>query len=102
MIQAMSTNLEGLMPSAADLLTIQGSVPAVPARILAATAHEWEGDMGADVDALARQAQADLADLWPRASLVVADGSDHDIHEDRPALVVDAIEDVVLAARLDR
>jgi pimeloyl-ACP methyl ester carboxylesterase len=101
MMGAMAANPEGLIPSAADLASIQGSVPAVPARILVATEHDWEGAMGVEVEALADQAQADLAALWPRAGLVVAEGSDHYIHEDRPALVVRAIEDVVLAARLD-
>jgi pimeloyl-ACP methyl ester carboxylesterase len=102
MMGAMAANPEGLIPSMADLLTIQGSVPAIPARILAATEHEWEGVMGAEIEALADQAQADLAALWPRASLLVAEGSGHYIHEEQPALVVQAIEDVVLAARLDR
>jgi pimeloyl-ACP methyl ester carboxylesterase len=102
MMGAMAANAEGLIPSVADLLTVQGSVPAVPAAILAATEHEWEGVMGAEVEALADQAQADLAALWPRARLIVAEGSGHYIHEEQPALVLQAIEDVVLAARLDR
>jgi len=43
--------------------------------------------------------QQDLAQLVPDARLVVAAKSGHNIHQDQPELVVDAIQQVVAAAR---
>ena len=47
--------------------------------------------MGADAHALAAQ----LAILSPRGTLVIADGSGHDIATDRPALVTAAVRTMV-------
>lgn len=44
-------------------------------------------------------AQKDLATLVPDARLVVADKSGHNIHQDQPELVIDAIAQVVGAVR---
>ena len=44
-------------------------------------------------------AQKDLATLVPDARLVVATKSGHNIHQDQPELVIDAIAQVVAAVR---
>jgi pimeloyl-ACP methyl ester carboxylesterase len=46
-----------------------------------------------------RQLQRELAHLVPGGRLVVATQSGHDIQQDQPELVLDAIHDVVLAVR---
>ena len=43
--------------------------------------------------------QQDLAHLVPDARLIVATESGHNIHQDQPELVIDAIQQVVAAAR---
>ena len=45
------------------------------------------------------QLQQQLATLSPRASLVVAEGSGHDIQIDRPGVVIDAIEQIAGVAK---
>jgi pimeloyl-ACP methyl ester carboxylesterase len=50
-------------------------------------------------DPLWLPAQQEMARLSSNAKLVVVDGSSHYIHWDQPALVVDAIRQVVQAAR---
>ena len=47
----------------------------------------------------ATELQADLATLVPDAHLVIAEESGHFIHEEQPDLVVQAIQDVVVAVR---
>jgi pimeloyl-ACP methyl ester carboxylesterase len=47
-------------------------------------------------------AQQQMARLSSNAKLVIVDGSSHYIHWDRPTLVVDAIGQVVEAARTDQ
>jgi pimeloyl-ACP methyl ester carboxylesterase len=49
-------------------------------------------------DPLWLPAQQEMAHLSSNAKLVVVDGSSHYIHWDQPALVVDAIRQVVQAA----
>ncbi len=41
------------------------------------------------------QMQGELAALSPRGRVVVAEGSGHDIHLERPDLVIDAIAHVI-------
>jgi pimeloyl-ACP methyl ester carboxylesterase len=48
-----------------------------------------------EVEAAWRRMQDDLATISTDSRLVVADGSGHDIHLERPELVTDAIRDVV-------
>ena len=43
--------------------------------------------------------QQDLAQLVPDARLIVATKSGHNIHQDQPELVIDAIRQVVAAGR---
>ncbi|HEX3505287.1 MAG TPA: alpha/beta hydrolase [Xanthobacteraceae bacterium] len=66
-----------------------GSFPDVPLTVIAATDHgpffkEWEPTL--------MQLQRRLATLSPQGTLIVAEGSGHDIQLDRPATVIDAIK----------
>ena len=53
----------------------------------------------ATLEADLRAANADLATLVPRARFFVAAGSGHDIHQDQPTLVVEAIRQLVEGVR---
>lgn len=44
-------------------------------------------------------ARQDLAQLVPDARLIIATESGHNIHQDQPELVIDAIQQVVAAVR---
>ena len=56
----------------------------------------WPGE---EVERLWQQLQRELADLVPGGRLVIATESGHDIQDEQPELVLDAIRDVVLAVR---
>jgi pimeloyl-ACP methyl ester carboxylesterase len=56
----------------------------------------WPGE---EVERLWQQLQRELAQLVPGGRLVVATESGHNIQDDQPELVLDAISDVVLAVR---
>ncbi len=65
-----------------------GPFPNVPLTVIAATDHgpyfkEWESTL--------MNLQRQLAALSPRSTFIIADGSGHDVHVDRPAIVVDAV-----------
>ena len=65
-----------------------GPFPDIPLTVIAATDHgpffrQWEPTL--------MRLQQQLATLSPRATLVVAQGSGHDVQLDRPATVVDAV-----------
>ncbi len=65
-----------------------GPFPAIPLTIIAATDHgpyfrKWEPTL--------MRLQQQLATLSPRGTLVIANGSGHDVATDRPALVVAAV-----------
>lgn len=65
-----------------------GPFPDVPLAVIAATDHgpffrQWEPTL--------MRLQQQLATLSPRATLIVAQGSGHDVQLDRPATVVDAV-----------
>lgn len=62
----------------------------MPPRYAAASERMW------------RELQAELARLVPQGRLVVATRSGHQINQDQPGLVVDAVRDVVIAARNQR
>ncbi|HEY1299706.1 MAG TPA: alpha/beta fold hydrolase [Stellaceae bacterium] len=73
-----------------------GPFPDVPVTVIAATDHgpffhPWEGVL--------MRLQRQLAELSPKARLVVAQGSGHDIQLDRPALVISALRTLVEEAR---
>jgi pimeloyl-ACP methyl ester carboxylesterase len=53
----------------------------------------------AELEAVLRAANADLATLVPNARFIVADKSGHDVHQDQPELVVEAIRQVVAGVR---
>lgn len=77
------------------------SFPQVPLVVVTHELYDPAGPPGwAEVfDAMYRDLQSELAELVPGSPLVIAEGSGHDIPADRPAVVVDAIRDVVDAAR---
>jgi pimeloyl-ACP methyl ester carboxylesterase len=54
---------------------------------------------GQEIERLWQQLQRELAQLVPGGRLVIAAESGHDIQQDQPELVLDAIRDVVLAVR---
>ena len=56
-------------------------------------------DIGYVTDRAQKEAQAKLAALVPGARHVINTDSGHEIHKDRPQLVIDAIRDVVDAVR---
>jgi pimeloyl-ACP methyl ester carboxylesterase len=56
----------------------------------------WPGE---EVERLWQQLQRELAQLVPGGRLVIATQSGHNIQDDQPELVLDAIRDVVLAVR---
>jgi len=49
-----------------------------------------------------RESQEYQAGLSTNSRLIVAEGSDHSIHWDRPALVIAAVRAVIAAARTDQ
>jgi hypothetical protein len=64
-----------------------GSFPSVVLTVIAATDHgpffsEWEPTL--------MRLQQQLATLSPQSTLIVAQGSGHDVQVDRPEIVVDA------------
>ena len=73
-------------------LSSAASLGNVPLMVLAA-------GQNVEHDPLWLPAQQEMAHLSSNAKLVVVDGSSHYIHWDQPALVVDAIRQVVQAAR---
>jgi pimeloyl-ACP methyl ester carboxylesterase len=69
-----------------------GLFPSIPLTVIAATDHgpyfrEWEPTL--------MRLQRQLAILSPRGTLVIADGSGHDVATDRPALVTSAVRTMV-------
>lgn len=94
----LGSNSESLAPSAADMAAIEGFVPGVPSRIIAATDH-GDPTAGHELERLAAALQQELAASWPRAGLVVAQGG-HYVQDEHPELVIQAVEDVVRTARL--
>jgi pimeloyl-ACP methyl ester carboxylesterase len=71
--------------------------PNVPLAIIAATDHgpyfkQWEPTL--------MQLQQQLATLSPQGTLVVANGSGHDVQIDRPEMVIDAVRQIARAARV--
>jgi pimeloyl-ACP methyl ester carboxylesterase len=56
-------------------------------------------DFGYVIDAAQKPAQEDLANLVPNAEHITETNSGHDIHNEQPQLVIDAIRQVVDAAR---
>jgi pimeloyl-ACP methyl ester carboxylesterase len=76
-----------------EQLRSAGPFPDVPLTVIAATDHgpffkEWEPTL--------MRLQQQLATLSPRANLIVAQGSGHDIQIDRPDMVIDAIRRMVV------
>ena len=77
-------------------VTNAGPFPDVPLTVIAATDHgpffkEWEPTL--------MHLQKQLAALSPRATFIVAQGSGHDVHIDRPGIVIDAIKRMAETAK---
>jgi pimeloyl-ACP methyl ester carboxylesterase len=75
-----------------------GPFPNVPLAVIAATDHgphfrKWEPTL--------MRLQQQLATLSPRTTLIVAEGSGHDIQVDRPETVIDAIRQIAGAGRVN-
>lgn len=86
---------EGVPASNREVLAA-GPFPNIPLIVVAATDHgpffkEWEP--------LLLQLQEGLARLSPQGKLIIAQGGGHDVHQDRPELVVEALRDLVAAVR---
>ncbi len=94
---------EGLDLSKSDEeLRAGGSLPSVPLVVLAATHHECDDPRPGTclrIEALALVIQRETAAAVPGGQLVIATGSGHYIQNDRPDLVVEAIEAVVRKVR---
>ena len=58
-----------------------------------------EGFSSNALESLLRAANEDMATLVPNARFFVAGQSGHDIHQDQPALVTEAIRQVVTGVR---
>jgi pimeloyl-ACP methyl ester carboxylesterase len=82
-------------PRPLPLAVLAHGVPfAIPAETLARY-----GLTAAGLEASFRAGHADLATLVPKARFFVASESDHDIHQDQPELVTEAIRQVVAGVR---
>lgn len=76
-----------------------GPFPDVPLTVIAATDHgpyfrEWEPTL--------MRLQQQLATLSPQGSLIVAQGSGHDVQLDRPETVIDAVRRMAAAVQAKR
>jgi pimeloyl-ACP methyl ester carboxylesterase len=69
-----------------------GPFPAVPLVVIAATDH---GPRFRAFEPTMMRLQRGLAALSPKATFIVARDSGHDVHTERPVLVIDAIEKIV-------
>jgi pimeloyl-ACP methyl ester carboxylesterase len=72
---------------------------AVLAHGLAFPLPEGSGFTSEELETLLRAANEDLATLVPNARFTVASESGHDIHQDQPQLVVEAVRQVVAGVR---
>jgi pimeloyl-ACP methyl ester carboxylesterase len=97
------------LPFGADNAVVREVVAASPLRPmpLAVLAHgkpfpqsaEAQGFTSGELEGFFRAGNADLATLVPDARFFVAGESGHDIHQDQPELVIEAIRQVVAGAR---
>jgi len=76
-------------------VTNAGPFPDVPLAVIAATDH---GPFFKDWEPTLMRLQRQLAALSPRSTLIVAEGSGHDVQIDRPATVIDAIRNLASAS----
>jgi pimeloyl-ACP methyl ester carboxylesterase len=88
---------EGI-PESSKQVTDAGPFPDVPLTVIAATDH---GPFFKDWEATLMRLQQKLATLSPQGTLVIAQGSGHDVQFDRPGTVIDAIKRIAGLAKLD-
>jgi pimeloyl-ACP methyl ester carboxylesterase len=81
---------EGVAQSNEQVRTA-GPFPTVPLIVIAATDH---GPFFKDWEPTLMTLQRQLATLSQRGTLIVAQGSGHDIHVDRPGIVIDAVRQI--------
>jgi hypothetical protein len=60
---------------------------------------EAQGFMSGELEGFFRAGNADLATLVPQGRFSVASESGHDIHQDQPELVIEAVRQVVAGVR---
>ena len=60
---------------------------------------EAPGFTSGELEEFFRAGNADLATFVPKGRFTVASGSGHDIHQDQPELVIEAIRQVVAGVR---
>ncbi len=84
--------LEGAgMPESTRQVREAGPFPDVPLTVLAATDH---GSDLHELEPILLEFQRRLAQVSPQGKLVVAEGSGHQIQDDRPGLVIAAIREI--------
>jgi pimeloyl-ACP methyl ester carboxylesterase len=88
-------NYEGIHAATTDLDAIERYVPDVPARILVAGGHPEQLDEGERLDEEWIVLHRELAQSWPAAELIVVEGSGHFIHQERPEVVVAAVQSLL-------
>ncbi len=76
-----------------------GPFPDVPLTVIAASDH---GPYFAAWESTLMRLQEELARLSPRGTLVVAEGSGHDIQLDRPETVIEAVRRIAEAVERAR
>jgi pimeloyl-ACP methyl ester carboxylesterase len=84
--------------------TVASPLRPMPLAVLAhgkpfAVPEDAQGFTSRSLEAFLRAANEDLATLVPNARFFVASDSGHDIHQDQPALVTEAIRQVVAGVR---
>jgi len=75
-----------------------GPFPDVPLTVIAATDH---GQFFKDWEPTLMRLQQQLATLSPQATLIVEQGSGHDVQSDRPSSVIDAIKRIAGTAKVN-
>jgi pimeloyl-ACP methyl ester carboxylesterase len=86
------------IPESNKQVTEAGPFPDVPLTVIAATDH---GPFFKNWEATLIGLQRELATLSPQGTLVIAQGSGHDVQFDRPGTVIDAIRRTAKAAKVD-
>jgi pimeloyl-ACP methyl ester carboxylesterase len=85
---------EGVAESNREVKNV-GPFPNIPLAVIAATDH---GPYFKDWESVLMQLQRQLAALSPKSTLIIAQGSGHDVQMDQPDLVIKAIRQVTRRA----
>ncbi len=99
MRRAMANEFLYFSQSAAEV-QIEGELPDIPLFVLTRGMRVWPEDQRGDMaEQLWLELQSDLAFKGPHHIHMLAEYSGHHVHLDQPQLVIDAITEVVMAAR---